>query len=73
MQQQMASVLLPNTKIYMVAPMHAIDYAGLSTEPVKLYYNAQGSNSLHNFFESNFHAFNSKSMGVQAFYIMTAT
>ena len=43
MQQQMASVPLPNTETYMVAPMHEIDYAGLSTEPVKLYYNAQVS------------------------------
>ena len=35
MQQQVASVPLPNTETYMVAPMHTIDYAGLSTEPVK--------------------------------------
>ena len=34
MQQQMASVPLPNTEIYMVALVHAIDYAGLSTELV---------------------------------------
>ena len=34
MQQQMASVPLPNTEIYMVAPVHEIDYAGLSIELV---------------------------------------
>ena len=35
MQQQMASVPLPNTETYMVAPMHVVDYADLNTEPVK--------------------------------------
>ena len=35
MQQQMASsVPLPNTKTYMVAPMHTTDDAGISTKPV---------------------------------------
>ena len=34
MQQQMASVPLPNTKTYMVAPMLTTDDAGISTEPV---------------------------------------
>ena len=33
--QQMVSVPLPNTEIYMIAPTHAVDYAGLNTEPIK--------------------------------------
>ena len=41
MQQQMASVPLPNTKTYMVAPMLTTDDAGISTEPVKMYKHLQ--------------------------------
>ena len=41
MQQQMASVPLPNTKTYMVAPMLTTDNAGISTEPVKMYKHLQ--------------------------------